>query len=191
MKYKILEQLGNTGKEGTTYKVKFRGKYYAMKKFKKKKSINKIVKEAQLQHLASLKGIAPKIKECNLDDKYIVMDLLDYNLFALLSKRSGRLSIQKQKEIIQLLKLLDANNIFHGDPNPANFMIKDGKLYIIDFGFSKEINKKLIKKLHTNTPNIDFMILGFILKCKESFSNVNYSHLKKFLSKENLLKFDL
>ena len=58
---------------------------------------------------------------------------------------------------------LDKINIFHGDPNPANFMIKDGKLYIIDYGFAKIIDKKLYKKLRTNTPNNKFMILGFII----------------------------
>lgn len=191
MEFTLIEKLGNTGKDGETYLIKNGNKFYALKKYKNKKSVNKIVKEAQLQYEASILGISPKIYECNLDKKYVIMDKLDINLFSLLKRKKGKLSIRNQKKIIQIIRLLDNINIFHGDPNPANFMFRNDKLYIIDFGFSKKINKTLIKKLATNTPNMDYMILGFILKCKELFKNSNYTHLKKFISKNNIIKFQL
>ena len=191
MNFTLLEQLGNNGKEGKTFNIKVKRKYYALKKFKRTKSKNNILKEARFQHTASLHGISPKIYECNLDSKHIIMDKLDTSLFKILRKNNGKLSIKYQKELIRIINLLDKINIFHGDPNPANFMIKDGKLYIIDYGFAKIIDKKLYKKLRTNTPNNKFMILGFILKCKDSFTNVNYTHLKKYLNRNDINKFNL
>lgn len=191
MNFILLEQLGNTGKEGKTFKIKSKNKFYALKKFKKRKSKANILKEARFQHTASLSGISPKIYECNLDDKHIIMTKLDTNLFKILKDSKGKLSIKYQKEIVRIINSLDKINIFHGDPNPANFMLKDGKLYIIDYGFAKITDTKLQVKLKTKTPNKKFMILGFILKCKESFGDVNYSHLKKFLTKEERLRFNL
>jgi len=191
MNFILLEQLGNNGKEGQAFNIKVKSKYYALKKFKKAKSKNNILKEAQLQHTASLKGISPNIYECNLDKKYIIMDKLDTNLFKILRKNNGKLSIKYQKEIVRIINMLDKINIFHGDPNPANFMIKDGKLYIIDYGFAKIIDQKLYKKLQTTVPNKKFMLLGFILKCKDSFSNTNYTYLKKYLNEDDINKFNL
>jgi len=191
MNFVLLEQLGNNGKEGRTFNIKVKSKYYALKKFKKSKSKNNILKEARFQHTASLREISPKIYECNLDDKHIIMDKLDKNLFKVLKKNNGKLSIKYQKEIVRLINSLDNINIFHGDPNPANFMFKNSKLYIIDYGFAKIIDQKLCKKLQTKTPNKKFMILGFILKCKESFENTNYTHLKKYLTKNDIDKFNL
>jgi hypothetical protein len=71
-------------------------------------------------------------------------------------------------------------------------MYKDKKLYIIDFGMSKEIDEKLIKKLGTKTPNLDLMTLGFILKLKEfkcPFSS--YSYLIKHIKEDEIQKFKL
>ena len=52
-KYKKLEQLGNTGKEGVTYLVKTNGgRYFAMKTFKKTKSSERLKQEAELQQIA-------------------------------------------------------------------------------------------------------------------------------------------
>ena len=36
MDFTILDQLGNNGKDGKTYRIKVKRKYYAMKKFKNK-----------------------------------------------------------------------------------------------------------------------------------------------------------
>ena len=71
-------------------------------------------------------------------------------------------------------------------------MFKNKKLFIIDFGMSKEIDDKLIKKLGTNTPNIDLMNLGFILKLKElNCVESSYSHLLTYVSETEKVKFNL
>ena len=71
-------------------------------------------------------------------------------------------------------------------------MYKNKKLYIIDFGMSKEIDDKLTKKLGTETPNIDIMTLGFVLKLKEfKCPESSYSYLIKYISSDNQKKFNI
>ena len=183
--------LGN-GKDGIVYILEKRGREYAVKQFKPHKSINKIELEAKLQQKAARYGISPIVRECNTDKKYIRMDKLDNSLYQIMKKKNGRLSIARQKAIVDLANTLDKIKIFHGDPNPANFMEKDGKLYMIDFGFSQPINYKIIKKYKTTTPNKKYMIWGFLLQCKDHFNNdIKYSYLRKQLSKKIRDKFNL
>ena len=52
-------------------------------------------------------------------------------------------------------------------------MTKGSTMYIIDFGFAKPIDDKLVKKYETNSPNIKFMILGLMLKLKEIYRDHN------------------
>ena len=53
-KYTTIKQIGNKGKEGITYLVSDNnGNKFAMKTFNKRKSINNILKEAELQIKAS------------------------------------------------------------------------------------------------------------------------------------------
>ena len=80
-KWQIEDKIGYEGKEGTVYNVKKGSKYYAMKKFKKDKSENKIKLESDLQKIASKDYLSPKIYDVDLENKYIVMDKLDKNLF--------------------------------------------------------------------------------------------------------------
>jgi len=181
--------LGN-GKEGIVYTLLIRGREYAVKQFKPKKSLNKLQIEANLQQKAAKIGISPKVRECNLEKKYIRMDKLDTSLYQIMKKRQGRLSIKRQKEIMNLANELDRIKVFHGDPNPANFMVKGDKLYIIDYGFAQPIDEKLIKKYSTKTPNRKYMIWGFLLKCRECFGEgINYSYLRTCLPKKTREKF--
>ena len=87
---------------------------------------------------------------------------------------------------------LDQCKVFHADSNLINYMLKDDKIYIIDFGMSKLIDDKLIKKLNTNTPNLEFMNLGFILKLKEfKFNSSSFKVLLSFVSNSNRMKYGL
>ena len=182
--------LGN-GKEGIVYILEKRGREYAVKQFKPYKSVNKLELEAKLQQKAARVGISPIVREYNLDKKYIRMDKLDMSLYQIMKKKNGRLSIAHQKAIVELADELDKIKVFHGDPNPANFMVKGGKLYIIDFGFAQAIDEKIIKKYKTTTPNKKYMIWGFLLKCKEHFNNdIKYTYLRKQLSKPMRDKFN-
>lgn len=168
-KYTIVEQLGEKGKEGITFQVVSNddNKEYAMKTFKKTKSSKTLVLEAELQNIAAEFGIAPQIIDVNTDNKYIVMQKLDTHLVSKMEKQQGHMTEGQQKQIINILKKLDKCKIFHGDVNPMNFMYKKSKLYIIDFGMSKQITPQLIKKLGTETPNLDLMSLAMVIKLKK------------------------
>jgi tRNA A-37 threonylcarbamoyl transferase component Bud32 len=192
-KYEKIKQLGEKGKEGITYLVKTsKGKEYAMKTFKKSKSSSKLKKEAKLQEMASEYGVAPKIIEIDTVSKYIVMERLDIHLLDVIKKQKKDITKCQQKQIISIFKGLDKAKVFHGDSNILNYMFKDKKLYIIDFGMSKEIDDKLIKKLGTDTPNLHLMNLGFILKLKElQCLESSYSHLLTYVSDTEKEKFNL
>jgi len=192
-KYEKIKQLGEKGKEGITYLVKTsKGKEYAMKTFKKNKSSSNLKKEAKLQEMASDQGVAPKIIEIDTVSKYIVMERLDIHLLDIIKKQKRDITKSQQKQIISIFKGLDKAKVFHGDSNILNYMFKDKKLYIIDFGMSKEIDDKLIKKLGTDTPNLDLMNLGFILKLKElQCLESSYTHLLTYVSDTEKEKFNL
>ena len=166
-KYTIVNQLGSPGKEGTTFLVATKkGDEFAMKKFAMKKSVQTLQKEANYQKIVAKHGLAPKIKEVNEEYKYIVMEKLDRNLFDIVKKHNGEIPDNIQRKIIQVISGLDDTGVFHGDPNPANFMLKGSDMYMIDYGFAKNIDDNLIKKFETTTPNQKFMIVGLILKIK-------------------------
>ena len=74
------------------------------------------------------------------------MEKLDKSVFEILKDNNGALSEDLQKSIVTLLQKLDEIKIFHADPNPSNFMIRGRKLFIIDYGFGKRIDKRLITK---------------------------------------------
>ena len=79
--YRKYKEIGK-GKQGLTFLVKdTNDKEYAMKTFKKTKSSEKIKKEYELQKIASEKGIAPKIYDIDLKDKYIIMERLNSHFY--------------------------------------------------------------------------------------------------------------
>ena len=157
-----------------------------MKVFPKQKSINTLLKEVEHQREAARHGIAPEIKEINQEGKYIVMEKLDKNLFDIVKKNNGEIPDTIQRKIVNVIKQMDETGVFHGDPNPANFMMKGTSMYMIDYGFARDIDDKLMKKYETKTPNKKFMILGLILKLKEIYRdhnpNIEYKVLSKILS---------
>lgn len=192
-KYKIIKQLGNKGKEGITYLCTAKdGSEYAMKTFKQNKSSKNIKKEAFLQDKASEFDIAPKVIDVDTISKYIVMEKMTSHLYEYIIKQNGNLTEKQQKQIIGIYKGLDDAKVFHADSNILNYMYKDKKLYIIDFGMSKEIDENLIKKLGTKTPNLDLMTLGFILKLKEfNCPSSSYSYLMKHVKEDEIKRFKL
>ena len=192
-RYKKIRQLGENGKEGTTYLVVTpEGVEYAMKTFRKQKSSSKLRKEAELQKIASSTGASPAVIDIDTVSKYIVMEKLDKHLWDLIVKNEGVLSTYYQKQIITIFKKLDNCGVFHGDANIMNYMIKKKRLFIIDFGMAKEITNELQRKLGTSTPNIKIMTLGLVLKLKELNCNPkSYSHLAKYLSEEEKFRFKI
>jgi tRNA A-37 threonylcarbamoyl transferase component Bud32 len=192
-KYKRLTQLGNTGKEGKTYLVKTTDdKEYAMKVFKKAKSIDKIKEEARLQDLAAEFGISPKIIDIDLLGKSIIMEKMDEHLYDIMKIQNGNITINQQKQLVNIFEKLDEAKVFQGDSNILNYMLKNNKIMIIDFGMAKPVDKKLITKLETDKPNIKFMNLGFIIKLKElKCPKSSYKHLLTHVSEQDKIKFGL
>lgn len=193
-KYEIHSQLGEEGKEGTTYFVTSKNskKEYAMKTFRKKKSSSTLRKEASLQNKAAAEHISPKIVDIDTVSKFIVMEKMDYHLIDKMKKQNGNLTKNQQEQIIQIFKTLDKIKVFHGDSNILNYMYKNKKIYIIDFGMAKEINSSLIKKLGTEQPNLQIMTLGFILKLKElKCPETSYKYMLKYISNSEKERFNL
>ena len=88
---------------------------------------------------------------------------------------------------LEIFKELDNIGIFHSNPNINNYMIKDNKIYIIDFGSATEINTKLIKLLGTNTPNTKIMTLELInTLIKLNLPSSSWKYLKKILTDEDI-----
>ena len=192
-KYKKLNQIGNKGKEGICYLVKdYKDREFVMKTFRKTKSSNTLKTEYILQKTAATVGIAPRVVEYDSVSKYIVMEKMDEHLLDIIKKQKNNLTKTQQLQIIEIYKKLDEVKVFHGDSNMLNYMTKDKKIYIIDFGFSKEINDKFIKKMGTDTPNITIMTIGFILKLKElKCLSTSWKYLKKYVSENDIIKFSI
>lgn len=192
-KYKKVRQIGNKGKEGITYLVTTStGEEYAMKTFRKKKSSTTLKREVELQKQASTTGIAPEVIDIDTVSKYIVMEKMDKHLIDIMKNQEGDLTRYQQRQIIKIFQKLDRVGVFHGDSNILNYMYKGKKLYIIDFGMAKPINNSLIRNLGTQTPNIDIMTLGLILKLKElKCPPTSYEHLLPYISENEKKRFQL
>jgi predicted Ser/Thr protein kinase len=137
-------------------------------------------------------GISPRVVEYDSISKYIVMETMDNHLSDMMVKQKGNLTKAQQQRIIEIYQKLDDVGVFHGDSNIMNYMLKNKIIYIIDFGFSKPVDSKLIKKLGTSKPNIKYMTLGFIIKLKEmNCPSTAWNYLKKYLSDEDIEKFKI
>ena len=133
--YEVFNQLGETGKDGSTFLVRYNGVEYAMKTFKKSKSVKNIEKEGLFQILASYSGVVPRVFDINPEEKYIVMEKMDYRLLDLIKQNQ----ITKEEVIADLYHVaekLDETDVVQNDSNIRNFMYKNGKMYVLDFGFA-------------------------------------------------------
>jgi tRNA A-37 threonylcarbamoyl transferase component Bud32 len=193
-RYEKIKRLGNKGKEGITYLVKdkINKREYAMKTFNKRKSSANIKKEADLQKKASEKGVCPKVIDVDLVSNCIIMEKMDEHLFDVMKKQCGNLTENQQKQILDIFIRLDDACVFHGDSNILNYMLKNNKIFLIDFGMSKYIDDKLKRKLKEDRPNFTLMNLGFILKLKDlKCPSTAYNYLVKFVTDENKKKYGL
>ena len=192
-KYTRIRQLGNKGKEGTTYLVRDnREREFAMKTFRKTKSSNTLKNEYTLQKQAANAGVAPRVVEYDSVSKYIVMEKMDLHLVDLMKKQKGVLLRGQQYQILDLFKKLDDAKVFHADSNILNYMMKGKRIYLIDFGFSKEITPRLCKKLGTDHPNMRMMTLGLVLKLKELKCPPSaWKYLRREISDEEIERFQI
>ena len=178
-KYTRIKQIGNKRKKGIIYEVTDnKNNIFIMKTFKKNKSSNQLKLEYNIQKKASLFDIAPKVIEYDSISKYIVMEKMDEHLLYVI-QRQGTLTEHQQLRILEIFKVLDNIGIFHCNPCINNYMIKDNKIYIIDFGSATEINTKLIG---TNTQTMTIELINTLKTLKLSSSSWKY--LKKVLKYE-------
>ena len=169
------DQLGEDGKDGKTYLVELAKQYtgdydghtvrlkkghrLAVKTFKKKKSINKIRKEAEYQQICATAGVSPLIVGVNYEEKYIVMNALD----DLPAKEYANQELPDniQYMICALMERLDQVKVLHGDMNALNVMLSDKRPYMIDFGFAKKITPAVYKN-HGLHPNFTVSLWGLV-----------------------------
>jgi len=77
------------------------------------------------------------------------------------------LSENHQRQIYHLFNKLDDIGVFHNDANICNYMLKGNRIYLIDYGYAKDIDNKLIKQYNTDKLNTKLMLAGFMLKLQE------------------------
>ena len=176
---KMAKNMGLNSKKSIIYEVTDnKNNIFIMKTFKKNKPSNQLKLEYNIQKKASLFDIAPKVIEYDSISKYIVMEKMDEHLLDVIQQQ-GTLTQHQQLRILEIFKVLDNIGIFHCNPDINNYMIKDNKIYIIDFGSASEINVKLIK---TNTQIMTIELINTLNKLKIPSSSWKY--LKKILQYE-------
>jgi len=176
--YIIISKLGTPGKDGIVlcvYSTKDK-RQYAMKVFKKGKSLKNIKQEIFFQKKAARHGLAPPIIWDTPDEKnrLFIMEKMSDTLESVLRTQRGTLTKAQTKQIIVLVRRLDDIHILHNDENIGkNMMVNSsGHFYFIDFGFSKKIKK------NTQTNMGLLTVIDRLLK-KPVFHNVVSKEEKK------------
>ena len=102
----------------------------------------------------------PKIIEES--DFSIKMEYIDGKVL-----RNVKIDEKIVKEIAKIVAILHQNNIIHGDLTTSNFILKDCKIYLIDFGLSK-FSRKIEDKAE------DLLVLFY------TFKGVHYEVFEKY-----------
>ena len=157
---------GKQGKDGITFIGKGpNGHEFAMKLFKKSKSIKTIQREVELQKMAAAERVAPRVYGFHPDTKFIVMEKMSENIVQWKRRLHGdakiTLSEDIQAQLYALMLRLDKAAVLQNDGNPLNLMFNDKmRLFVIDYGLSKKITKKQLKKFGPYV-NLDLGLWSF------------------------------
>ena len=174
-------RLGQTGKDGETWKVVKNGKRYACKIFDAKKSEKLIKKEIDDQKKMSNSGVSPKVvfsgKKCFL------MEMV--NGYILRDHKFTKYTEKDVKELSNIAHALADKKIGYDDGNVKMNVMYDktkDKWMIIDFGMvsSDSSMKKLAKQNKLSLHN-QYLLKGFdlMLRVEALFMKKLYSS-KKF-----------
>ena len=168
-KYIKVKHISRKGKNSNVYLVTDpRDKEYVMKTFRLSKSSKALKVEYVLQKIASKENIAPRVVEYDTVSKYIVMEKMEHNLIDLVvKKQKGVMFKYQQLNIIDILRKMDDIHIYHANTDINNYMVKNKRIYLIDYSMAKDMTSKLCKKLGTDTPNMDFALPKLIQKMKD------------------------
>ena len=153
------------GAEANLYQIKWFGrpaiskvrcrKKYRLAKLDRKIRQQRTVKEATVIHKARLSNVSvPIIYHVNPDKGEIIMEMIDgINLNDYLNNDNYNSDLFK--DIGEMIGRLHSNGIIHGDLTTSNIIIRNNKIYLIDFGLSmfsdrtedQGVDMKLIKAL--------------------------------------------
>lgn len=124
--------------------------------FQKEVLANKVHLEVEFQRIASSYGFSPKIHKVEYGDNVCTIFMDDLEMMCLADKYGDKpKDIPKWiwKEIRRILKFLyEVEGIEYIDVTPYNFIEKDGKVYIIDFGHA----------VYAKADNVDWFLQGFL-----------------------------
>jgi TP53 regulating kinase-like protein len=113
-------------------------KRYRIREIDERLRKERTVREARVLHRAKEFGVScPYIYEVNLKDMVIVMEFIEGDRLKELLERLGtdeRLSLCR--EIGRQVGRLHEAGIVHGDLTTSNMILRDGKVYLIDFGLA-------------------------------------------------------
>jgi tRNA A-37 threonylcarbamoyl transferase component Bud32 len=145
-------RIGQQSFEGVIYRLYKNGKFFAAKKFKKndKRHLRQTQILKSINSNKNLKDIFVPVVE-NFGMTGFVMNLLDkdegFMTFRELTKRRRELTPFAKEYITSTLRnmieKLHASGYVHGDLHPGNIMVNynDGRIYLIDAGFSTSITE--------------------------------------------------
>ncbi len=155
---------GKKGLEGTTFVATdpVTDHRYAIKLFSQTKSAAKLELEAEIQSKAAEVGVAPRVYYHSATEKFIIMDALVETIVEKGRREKWtKTPYDYQAMIYALCIRLDKARVIQNDGNPLNLMVdKRGRLYIIDYGFAKEITPAVLKK-RGSQPNVNLTLWHF------------------------------
>jgi len=96
-------------------------------------------KEAKMMHLAKKAGAgAPFVKEVEMKNCTIKMSYIEGERFRDFLNSAAPQAACKEtcRKVGEAIGRLHANNLIHGDLTASNILLKDGRIFFIDFGLS-------------------------------------------------------
>jgi len=141
-------------------------KNYRLKEIDEKLRKLRTRKEAKLLNEAKRVGVeTPKIFSIDEKGFKIVMELIEgRRLKEFLNETNNENRRKVTEEIGKAVGLLHRNGIIHGDLTTSNMILKDNKIFFIDFGLGDFSNR-------TEDLAMDLSVL------KEAFKSTHFKHL--------------
>jgi serine/threonine protein kinase len=145
--YEIIERIGE-GTEAVVHKVRWNGKLCALKKFKGIPCHDDFIREISIMSLVNHPNLVRCYGGQTKNDNYAILsELMEDNLFNLLSKKSIKLDpYHVYKMAIQVcrgMEYLHACNLIHRDLKSVNLLVDtDLNVKVCDFGLSRLIDRE-------------------------------------------------
>lgn len=135
--YSLLRVLAEGG-QGATAVVRGPEGVAVTKQFKPKKSVARIQKEIAFGRRAAAAGFGPRILLVDIAHRMFIMEAMDETLCGRWVRQGKRLTWEQMEELADLVRRCREAGIYHNDHKCLNIMLKDGRMFLIDYGFAKE-----------------------------------------------------